>query len=466
MAAARPPPAHDQITKVISMPVPDRQMHLAVLVAANGNHRGAWRRSGSNIEYALTPQFYVDFARKAEAAKLDAIFFADVPVLDPKTLAVDPPSNVPEPIVLSAFLAAVTSRIGIVSSVSTSFSEPYNVARQFALLDHVTGGRSGWNIVTSATGEKNYGGQPLPDQETRYAQAAEFVEVTKRLWDGWAAETLVIDRATGRFANLSDIRETAFHGRFFHVDGPLNIQRPPQGWPVLFQAGASPIGKRFAAATAEAIFTADQTLEGSVAFNRDMRRLIAAAGRDPSRVRILPGITPIIGATEAEAKAVERELSGYIDFEASLRRLNSYIPGVDLRQFDLDKPLPREALPEISSVQGRQSRYAIFADLTWNHGWTLRQLVELTGRSDGHWTVTGSPEFIADQMEHRFRAGAGDGFVVMPTYHPEGSDLFFEEVVPILRARGLFRTEYEGSTLRDHFGLEIPARGEPFTQSA
>jgi FMN-dependent oxidoreductase (nitrilotriacetate monooxygenase family) len=439
-------------------------MHLAVLVAANGNHRGAWRRAGSNIEYALTPQFYVDFARKAEAAKLDAIFFADVPVLDPQALAVDPPSNVPEPLVLSAYLAAATSRIGIVSSVSTSFSQPFTVARQFALLDHVSGGRAGWNIVTSATGEKNYGGEPLPDQATRYAQAAEFVEIVRRLWDSWDAETLVIDRASGRFADASDVRKTDYQGLFFSVEGPLNVQRPPQGWPVLFQAGASPVGRRFAAETAEAIFTAEQTLEGSVAFNRDMRRLIAAAGRDPARVKILPGITPVIGPTEAEAKAVERELSGYIDFNASLRRLNSYIPGVDLRNFDVDRPLPREALPEVSSVQGRQSRYALFADLTWNHGWTLRQLIELTGRSDGHWTITGSPEFVADQMEHRFREGAGDGFVVMPTYHPEGSDLFFAEVIPILQSRGLFRTEYAGKTLRDHFGLDVPARGERATR--
>lgn len=437
-----------------------RQMHLAVLIAAGGNHRGAWRRASSNIEFGLTPQFYVDFARKAEAAKLDCVFFADVPVLDPQTLAVDPPPNGWEPIVLSTFIAAATSRIGIVSSVSTSFTEPFTLARQFAALDRVSGGRSGWNVVTSATGEKNYGGEPLPDQETRYAQAAEFVEIAKRLWDSWDNETLIIDRKNGRFADLDGIHPTNFHGRFFSVEGPLNVQRPPQGWPVLFQAGASAIGKRFAAETAEAIFTAEQTLEGSVAFAREMRRLIAAAGRDQTLVKILPGITPIIGATEAEAKAVEKELAGYIDLAASLRKLNSYIPGVDLSQFELDEPLPWEALPEVSSVQGRQSRYAIFADLTWNHGWTLRQLVELTGRSDGHWTITGSPEFIADQLEHRFREGVGDGFVVMPTYHPEGSDFFFTEVVPILQHRGLFRKEYEGTTLRDHLGLPVPRRGE------
>lgn len=190
-----------------------------------------------------------------------------------------------------------------------------------------------------------------------------------------------------------------------------------------------------------------------------MRARVAAAGRDARRVKILLGITPIIGATEAEAKAVERELGEFIDIAASRRKLNSYMPGVDLTPLDLDKPIPRDILPDVSAVQGRQSRYKIFADLTLNDGWTLRELIKLTGRSDGHWTVTGSPEQVADQMADRFLADACDGFVVMPTFHPEGSGLFFSEVVPILQDRGLFRKDYEGTTLRSHLGLDIPARG-------
>lgn len=435
------------------------QMNIAVLVSGGGNHQGAWRRAGSNIEAAATPAFYVDFARKAEAARLDAIFFADIPYLDPKSLGVNPVLNAFEPVVLTSYLAAATNHIGLVSSVSTSFSEPYTTARQFASLDRLSNGRAGWNIVTSAIGEKNYGNQPLPDQDVRYAQAAEFVEITKRLWDSWDETTLVRDRASGQFARVEDIRPTNFHGQHFHVDGPLNIQRPPQGWPVLFQAGASPIGRDFAARTAEGVFSANQTLEGSQEFTWDVRKRVAEHGRDPRRVKVLLGITPIIGASESEAKSVEKELGEYIDLRASLRKLNSYIPGVDLSQFDLDKPVPREALPDVSSVQGRQSRYAIFADLTINHGWTLRELVKLTGRSDGHWTVTGSPEHIADEMAARFKADACDGFVVMPTYHPEGSDLFFQQVVPILQEKGLFRKDYSGTTLRSHLGLDIPERG-------
>lgn len=436
------------------------QMNIAVLVSGGGNHQGAWRRAGSNIEAASTPGFYVDFARAAEAAKIDAIFFADIPYLDAKSLAVNPVLNAFEPVVLTAYLAAATSHIGLVSSVSTSFSEPYTVARQFASLDRLSGGRAGWNIVTSAIGEKNYGNAPLPDQDVRYEQAGEFVEIVKRLWDSWDETTLEFDRAHGRFADAADIRPTGFHGRFFDVEGPLNIQRPPQGWPVLFQAGASPVGRRFAAETAEGIFTAQQTLEDSLEFTHDIRRQVSAAGRDPRRVKVLLGVTPIIGRTEAEAKAVERELGEFIDIKASLRKLNSYVPGVDLSQFDLDRPVPHEALPEVASVQGRQSRYAIFHELTTRDGWTLRQLVQLTGRSDGHWTLTGSPEQIADELAGRFVADACDGFVVMPTYHPEGSGLFFSDVVPILQARGLFRKDYAGTTLRSHFGLEIPARGE------
>lgn len=437
------------------------QMNIAVLVSGGGNHQGAWRRAGSNIETANTPGFYVDFAKAAEAAKIDAIFFADIPSLAPKALSSGPVLNAFEPLVLTSYLAAFTSRIGLVSSVSTSFSEPYTIARQFASLDRASGGRAGWNIVTSATGEKNYGTAPLPDQDVRYAQAGEFVEIAKRLWNSWDQTTLTIDRATGKFADSADILPTDFHGKFFDVSGPLNIQRPPQGWPVLFQAGASPIGRDFAAQTAEGIFTAQQTLEDSLDFAGDMRSRVAKAGRDPRRVKILLGITPIIGTTESEAKALESELGDFIDVQASLRKLNSYMPGVDLSALDLDKPIPRDILPEFSTVQGRQSRYKIFADLTLNDGWTLRELVKLTGRSDGHWTVTGSPEQIADQMADRFLADACDGYVVMPAFHPEGSGLFFSHVVPILQQRGLFRAEYSGSTLRSHLGLDIPERGSP-----
>jgi FMN-dependent oxidoreductase (nitrilotriacetate monooxygenase family) len=438
---------------------PPGEMHLAVLVSAAGNHQGAWRRANSGIEGLHRPDFYVDFARKAERAKLDCIFFADIPVVDRANLAFDPPSHAMEPMVLNAYLAANTSRIGLALSVSTSFSEPYTVARQFATLDHLSAGRAGWNVVTSATGERNYGNQPLPDQATRYAQAREFVEITRRLWDSWDEDSVIRDRVSGRYIDVDDVTSTDFHGRFFDVDGPLNVQRPPQGWPVLFQAGASPEGSEFASEIGEAIFTAQQTLEGSLRYTLDLRGRIARRGRDPRRVKVLNGITPIIGATESDARAIERELGGYLHEPAALRRLNSYFPGVDLKALDPDRPIPREVLPAVSSVQGRQSRYALFVELTLERGWTLRELVRLAGRSDGHWTVVGSPEQIADQMAERFLAGAGDGYVVMPTYHPEGSGLFFEAVVPILQARGLFRREYRGVTLRDHLGLEVPARG-------
>ncbi|WP_454703042.1 LLM class flavin-dependent oxidoreductase [Agrobacterium burrii] len=433
-------------------------MNIAILVQGAGNHQGAWRRANSKIEETNKPDFYVNLAQACEAAKLDAIFFADIPFLDPKIFEANPVPNAFEPLMLTAHLAAFTSRIGLVSSVSTSFSEPYTIARQFASLDRISSGRAGWNIVTSAAGEKNYGFSSLPDQSLRYARAAEFIEITKRLWDSWDEKTLKIDRASGIFADIHDIRPTDFHGEYFNVAGPLNIQRPPQGWPVLFQAGASTTGMDFATRTAESIFTAQQSLEDSLHFARSMRNLVNQAGRDPRRVKILLGITPIIGATEAEALAVERELAGLIDLKGSLRKLSSYMPGVDLSSLDLDKPIPRNILPDVSQVQGRQSRYKLFVDLTLKEGWTLRQLVTLTSRSDGHWTVTGSPEQIADLMTERFLADACDGYVVMATYHPEGSDLFLKGVVPILQERGIFRKEYTGSTLREHLGLDVPSR--------
>jgi N-acetyl-S-(2-succino)cysteine monooxygenase len=434
-----------------------KPLHLALLVSAAGNHQGAWRRPDSGIERARDLGFYVELAQAAERAKLDAIFFADIPYLDTASLPINAPPFPLDPLLTSAAIAAGTSRIGLVTSISTTFSEPYTVARQLATLDHLSRGRAGWNIVTSATGEKNYGAAPLPDQDVRYARAAEHVDVVTALWDSWDSTSLVEDRATGRYADPAGARTIDHHGEHFDVTGPLNVLRPPQGWPVLFQAGSSPTGRDFAAATAEGVFTAQQTTQELVEFDADLRRRVAAAGRDPERVKILTGITPILGETAAEALDIERELGDLMHLPTALKRLNSYFPGVDLSVLDLDRPIPAESLPEVSTVQGRQSRYALFAGLTRDKGWTLRELARLAGRSDGHWTVTGSPSQVADAMVERV-TDAGDGFVVMPTYQPQGATLFLEKVVPILQERGLFRTEYEGETLRDHLGLAVPAR--------
>ena len=434
------------------------QMHLALLISATGNHQGAWRQAGSNLGRVNEPAFFVDLVRKAEAACIDAVFFADVPYTNAQALAANPVTNSFEPLVFSAYLAAVTRHIGLVSSVSTSFTEPFNVARHFAGIDALSGGRAGWNIVTSALGERNYGAAPLPDQDTRYARAAEYLEVAKRLWDGWDAEIIAADRARGLYARPEGVRPADFHGRFFDVEGPMTNQRPPQGWPVLFQAGASGTGRDFAARYAEGVFTSGQTLAESLAFTRDLKARAAGFGRDPQGIKVLNGITPLIAETADAAAAKARELAGFINIPAAIKRLNTYAEGVDLTHLDPDRPIPKDFLPPVASVQGRQSRYAIFHKLATEEGWTLRQLAELTGRSDGHWVVIGAPEQVADQMEERFRAGAGEGYVVMPTDHPESSDLFLRQVVPILQARGLFRDSYPGKTLRETMGLAKPPR--------
>lgn len=434
------------------------QMHIALLSTSAGNHQGAWRRPNSGVEHYLDPKLYLQFAKRAETACIDAIFFADVVSFDPHFWAANPLINAAEPLILSSLLAGATERIGLVSSVSTTFSMPYTLARQFAALDLVSGGRSGWNLVTSAGGEKHYGLGKLPDQDERYAQAEEFLEAAIKLWDSWTPESLLFDRQGGRFADPNDLRRVVFNGRYFSVEGYLNVPRPPQGRPVIFQAGSSPAGRDFAARHAEGIFTAAQTLDECRSFKMDMHKRLESYDRDPASVKILAGVAPIIGKTESEAKEVEQDLQQFIELGPALHRLNAYVPSIDLTVFELDKPLPPEKLPPISNVQGRQSRYALFRELAVKEGWTLRQLLHLSGRSDGHWSPTGSAAQVSEWMSEWFKAGACDGFIFMPTYFPNGFDLLVDDIIPDLQSRGIFRTEYKGSTLRSHFGLEIPSR--------
>jgi len=426
--------------------VTDRPWIVALLVAAGGNHAGAWRRPGSAAERGRELEFYLEVARSAERNGVDALFFADQLYLDVKALPTDPPPFPLDPMLVLAALASYTDRIGLVSSISTTFSEPYNVARQLATLGHLTGGRAGWNIVTSATGEANFSAAPLPSQEVRYARAREHVEIVKALWGSWSRDSLIVDRGTGRFADPARVRAIDYHGEHFDVAGPLNVLQPPED-PVLFQAGSSSIGRDFAASHAEVVFTAQQTPEELAAFDRDLRSRVARAGRRAEDVRVLTGITPIIGETEAEALALEAELGSYIARERALAKLGAYLPGVPVHELDFERPIPLELLPEVSEVQGRQSRFALFRQLT-AEGWSLARASRLAARSDGHWVVAGAPEQIAASMERQL-AGGGDGFVVMPADQPGSGRLFSEEVMPLLKRAGRIAEPAGGATLRD-----------------
>ncbi len=433
-----------------------RQLSLNLFLHTAGHHEASWRHPGTQPELLTDPDYYVRLAQRAEAAKLDAVFFADGPVLSPgvefNTLAVL------EPILTLATIAAHTERIGLIATASTTFYDPYNLARLFATLDHLSHGRAGWNIVTTqaADAAANFGLDAHPDPEARYARAEEFLQAITRLWDSFEADAIVLDRERGRFADPSRIHPASFVGDHVRVAGALNVPRSPQGRPVLVQAGASNAGRDFAARWAEAIFTAHQRLEDAQAFYADIKRGAAAYGRSPDQVKILPGISPFIGSTEAEARILERELDDLTIPEYGLRQLGAFA-GIDLSGLPLDEPVPAGVFAGAGDVtDNNRSRLQVIAGIVERERPTLRELLRRLAGARGHRVVVGTPEQIADTIEQWFREGAADGFNVMPPALPAGLDAFVDHVVPILRARGLFRTEYSGPTLRDHLGLETP----------
>lgn len=350
----------------------------------------------------------------------------------------------------------MTERIGLIATVSTTFNEPFHTARKFASLDHISGGRAGWNIVTSATVDeaRNFGHDAHLEHSLRYDRAREFVEVATKLWDSWEDDAVLLDRARGIYADAAKVQPIDHRGEHFAVQGPLNVRRSPQGHPLLVQAGSSEDGKEFAAQYAEAVFTAQQTLADGQAFYKDVKNRLSRYGRSEDELKILPGICPVIGATEAEARALEQELTALQVPEYGLAQLSGML-GTDLTGLPLDGPLP--ALPEERDINGNKSRFTLVAELARRDGLTLRELIARLGGGRGHRVFAGTPEQMADQLEEWFTQGAADGFNIMPPHLPGGLEDFVDHVVPILQERGLFRTEYSGRTLREHYGLSRPA---------
>lgn len=432
----------------------NRQLNLNLFIYPAGHHEAGWRYKESSPDKVIDISYYQDLARRAEAAKFDAVFFADGPALadDIKYAA----RFRVEPLTWLSAIAAATSRIGLIGTASTTYSEPYNLARLYASLDHLSGGRAGWNIVTTGAAQtaQNFGLAEHPTHADRYERAAEFLDVVTKLWDSWEDDALVADAASGLFADPDKIHAISHVGKHFRVRGPLNTPRSPQGRPVYVQAGSSDNGRSFAARYAEAIFTAHQTLASAQAFYADIKGQAAALGRNPAHVKILPGISPFIGATEAEAKSLYDEFNGLIQPDYSLGQLRRMI-GLDLSSYDLDGPFPRH-LVKTDGELGVSSRFQVVLDIVDRENPTIRQLIHRLAGARGHWVVVGTPEQVADNIAEWFASGAADGFNVMPPYFTGGFDVFADEVVPILRKRGLFRDEYQGATLRDHFGLPRP----------
>ncbi|MET0901312.1 MAG: LLM class flavin-dependent oxidoreductase [Mycobacterium sp.] len=433
----------------------ERQLHLNAFLMSTGHHEASWRLPESNPFAATDVAHYAELARIAERGTFDSLFLADSPQLNGDVGR--RPLGVLEPLTLLTTLVAVTERIGLIATASTSYNSPYNLARRFASLDHVSGGRAGWNIVTTATLEaaRNFGLDDLPDHASRYARAQEFVEVTQKLWDSWEDDVVVADKDGGVWGDRSKIHPPAHRGDHFSVEGALNIPRSPQGYPLLVQAGSSEDGKALAARFAEAVFTAQQTFEEARDFYTDIKARAVAYGRDPETVKILPGIVPVIGSTEAEAAAKDRELDEAIVPEYALEQLAKTLR-IPLEQLDLDKPLPDDLLPE-DAIEGAKSRYTLIVELARRDQLTVRQLIGRLGGGRGHRTFTGTPEQVADTIEEWFRGGVADGFNIMAPVLPSGLEIFVDHVVPILRTRGLFRTEYTADTLRGHYGLSRPS---------
>ncbi|MFD9634099.1 LLM class flavin-dependent oxidoreductase [Streptomyces violascens] len=433
-----------------------RQLHLNAFLMSTGHHEASWRLPESDPYASVDLDHYRELARIAERGTFDSLFLADGPVLFGNVG--QRPAGVLEPLTLLTALAVATEHIGLIATASTSYNSPYNLARRFASLDHISGGRAGWNIVTTAGAEaaRNFGLDDEPTHATRYERAAEFLDVALKLWDSWEDDLVVADKAQGVWGDERKVHPPRHQGTYFSVEGALNVPRSPQGYPLLVQAGSSQDGKRFAARYAEAVFTAQQTLGDAQAFYADLKSRARAAGRDPGHLKILPGIVPVIGSTEAEARAHEQVLEDHIVHEHSLLRLERLLnlePGI----LELDARLPADLPPE-SDIEGAKSRYTLVVELARRERLTVRDLIGRLGGGRGHLTFAGTPEQVADAIENWFSLGAADGFNIMPAVLPSGLGLFVDHVVPILRARGLFRTEYgPRGTLRDRYGLPRPA---------
>lgn len=429
-----------------------RHMHLGVFVLGTGNHVAGWRCPGAYDSFESL-QVAQSIARTAERGLFDLLFLGD-------GLAADPGSHPSfttrlEPLTMLAALAATTTHVGLGATASTTYSDPFTVARAFASLDHISNGRAAWNAVTSSNpdGAGNFGRTHPPHAE-RYAVAEEFVDVVRGLWDCWEDGAVVRDRATGQYLDPARIHPLNHKGRYFEVRGPLNTSRTPQGRPVVIQAGASDAGLALAARTADVVFAVAHDLTEAQTAYSALKSRMPAFGRDPATLAVLPGVMPILGGTLAEARRTLDELQSYVSPANALRMLSMRL-GTDMAAYELDAPVPDLPLPDTSHGFAQSMLSKARRD-----GLTLRDLLNLTGAARGHWVLPGTPETVADTLETWFTQGAADGFNILPATFPQGFDAFVDEVVPILQRRGLFRTAYRGTTLRDHLGLVRPRAPE------
>lgn len=431
-----------------------RQMRLGAFFSGTGSNMASWRHPDAAPDGPISLPYYRDLTRRAEAAKLDFVFFGDGLYISEKSHPIF--LNRFEPLTLLAALAMATARIGLAATLSTTYSEPYTAARQFASIDHLSGGRAGWNIVTSPLegSALNYrhSRPEHPAHDLRYAMADEFLEAVKGLWDSWEDDAFVFDKARGVFFDPDKMHRVNFQGQFYSVQGPLNISRSPQGRPVLIQAGSSTAGRSFAARHADVIFTGQPNLESARQFYADVKGQAAELGRNPAEILIMPGCSPLIGATAAAAETKYRQIAALVDIGEALNYLGRYFNDLDFTQFPLDEPFPD--LGDYGR-NGWESATDRLKQLAAAERLTLRQLALRTA-TPRH-PFIGTAEQVVDTMQEWFGGGAADGFMVNNAVLPAGFYDFLDQVLPLLKERGLFRAEYESATLHGNLGLPIPA---------
>jgi FMN-dependent oxidoreductase (nitrilotriacetate monooxygenase family) len=433
-----------------------RKIRLGAFLPGGGQHIAAWRHPDSPADGATNFDFHVQLAQEAERGLFDAYFLAD-------GLAIAFGGGIEggnakvagfEPVTLFSALAPLTKHLGFIATASTTYEEPYNLARKFASLDLLSDGRAGWNVVTTATesAAHNFNLDQQHPHAVRYRRAAEHVEVVKKLWDSFEDDAFLRDKQSGRFFDPDKVHYTDHRGEHFKVRGPLNVSRSPQGHPVIVQAGQSEDGRGLAAATAEVIFTAHQRLDTAQEFYRDIKARARGLGRNPDHVLIMPGVAPFVGRTEAEAREKYDRLTSLILEEDGIALIKGLTGGtLDLTGVDLDGPLP-----PVGPTEGMKSRQALIRQIADENGFTIRQLYQHVASARGHFTVVGTATQIADILEDWFRNEGADGFNILPPWLPTGLTDFVDLVIPELQRRGLFRTAYEGRTLRENLGLPFP----------
>lgn len=433
-------------------------LKLSVFMSPTGGHAGGWRHPDAIVDAGFNYDRWIDYAKLVERGKLDMMFLADGNgvngVENPALLSRNPITRpvVIEPVSLLSALATVTSRVGLVATATTTYDQPFSVARRYAALDLISKGRAGWNVVTTSNAEdaKNFSRDQHVEHNDRYERAGEFVDIVKDLWDSWADDAFVLDKDSGVFLDGEKVRLLEHKGKNFSIRGPLNSARPPQGHPVVVVAGASESAMELAARTADVIFTVTETKESAQKFYADVKERLASHGRSPDALKVFPGAAIFVGETEEEAEADYRQLQDLIPEAVGIQVL-SRIVGVDLSVYSPDDPLPE--LPDTLGIRAFRN---VLQKLSRDDGYSIRQLYQHVLPARGHVVFKGSATQVADMMEEWYRDKACDGFNMVAAYLPGGLEKVVDILIPELQRRGLFRTEYEGTTLRDSLGLPRP----------